>query len=78
MCCNDGYGHGHEHHHSHQHHGHHECCCDESCCEDNGYEGKFHRRYQTKAEVISELEEYLAELKAEALAVEEKLTELRK
>ncbi len=89
MCCNEGHGHR---HHQHRHHGC-ECgeSCDckgsereggEGChCKDGGCKcgnGKFHRRYQTKAEQISELEEYLAELKAEAQAVEEKLAELRK
>ena len=75
MGCNEG--HGHRHHH-HRHHG---CECGEGChCKEGGCKcggGRFHRRYQTKAERISELEEYLAELKSEAQAVEEKLAELR-
>jgi hypothetical protein len=45
-------------------------------CHDGGHHG-FRRSYRSKAEVIAELEAYLAELKAEALAVEEHLNELR-
>ena len=41
-------------------------------------DGGFRRRYQTKGEQISELEGYLAELKAEVQAVEERLADLRK
>jgi hypothetical protein len=36
------------------------------------------RRYQTKAEQISELEMYLSELKTETQAVEEHLADLRR
>jgi hypothetical protein len=36
------------------------------------------RRYQTKAERISELEAYLSELKTETQAVEEHLADLRR
>lgn len=50
----------------------HNCGCD--CC--GGHH--FHRRYQTKAEQIAELEAYLAELKLEVQAVEERLADLRK
>ena len=38
----------------------------------------FVRRYQTKAEQITELEAYLGELKKEVQAVEERLQDLRK
>jgi hypothetical protein len=77
-CCETG-----EHHH-HQHHGSHRCECGCSaehgehagCCHDGGHHG-FRRCYRGKAEVIPELESYLAELKAEAQAVEERLNELR-
>ena len=69
-------------------HGHASCGCNEGACScdcgcdcgcdcDCGH-GKFHRRYQTKAEQISELEKYLAELKTEVQAVEERLADLRK
>jgi hypothetical protein len=68
MCCDEDYGHH-----------HHDCCCDEDrdhdcCCDDL----KFHRRFQTKAEQIAELEEYLTALKTEVQAVEEMLADLRK
>ena len=81
MCCNEGHG---------QHHPRHEDCgCGESCeCKGGGEcgggcqcgcgDGGFQRRYQTKGEQISELEGYLAELKAEVQAVEERLADLRK
>ena len=78
MCCNEGHG------HRHGHHRHHDCGCGESCdCEGGNCQcgcgnGGFQRRYQTKAEQTSELEEYLKELKAEVQAVEERLADLRK
>jgi hypothetical protein len=77
MHCEEG--HGHRHHH-HRHHG---CECGEGCrCESSGCEcgcgsGGFRRRYQTKEEQITELEEYLGTLKAEVQAVEEQLADLR-
>jgi hypothetical protein len=40
--------------------------------------GHFERRYQTKAEQITELEAYLGELKLELQAVEEHLADLRR
>ncbi len=76
MCCNEGHG---RHHHRHEGGG-----CGESCeCKGGGGQcgcgnGGFRRRYQTKGEQISELEGYLAELKAEVQAVEERLADLRK
>jgi len=51
------------------------CDCNCDCCKGGG---RFHRRYQTKVEQIAELEAYLAELKTEVQAVEERLAELRK
>lgn len=67
-----------------EHGGECECGCDcgeqegdECCCRRDRHHG-FRRRYQSKAEVIAELESYLAELKAEAQAVEERLGELRR
>lgn len=56
-----------------------ECGCGSECdcsCHDHG--GQFERRYQTKAEQIAELEDYLSELKLEVQAVEEHLADLRK
>jgi len=78
MCCNERHG------HHYRHLRHHDCGCGESCdCEDGGCQcgcgdGGFERRYQTKAEQIAELEEYLGALKAEVQAVEEQLADLRK
>ena len=52
------------------------CDCGGSCdCEG---ENHFERRYQTKAEQITELEAYLSELKLEVQAVEEHLVDLKK
>ncbi len=50
-----------------------ECGCNCSCGDDG-----FQRRYQTKAEQAAELEAYLAELKLEVQAVEERLADLKK
>jgi hypothetical protein len=71
MChhcgCQEGQecGCGHEHTH--------ECGCGCGC-----HSGGFERRFQTKAEMIAELEDYLSELKTEVQAVEEHLADLRK
>lgn len=51
------------------------CGCDCECCRGSH---AFHRRYQTKAEQVEELEAYLAELKLEVQAVEEHLADLQK
>jgi hypothetical protein len=51
------------------------CGCDCECC--NGGDA-FHRRFQTKAEQVEELEAYLAELKLEVQAVKEHLADLQK
>jgi len=74
MCCNERYGHHHGRHHGGEGGG---CSC--GCgggreCKEGGFE----RRFQTKAEQITELEEYLGKLKAEVQAVEERLADLRK
>jgi len=50
-----------------------DCGCD--CC---GGDGHFERRFLTKAEQITELEGYLADLKLEVQAVEERLADLKK
>ena len=53
---------------------HSDCGCGCSCgCHD----GRFQRRFHTRAEQIAELEAYLAELKLEVQAVEEHLADLR-
>ena len=55
--------------------GHCDCNCGcEYCCGD----GRLQRRYQTKAEQAAELEAYLADLKLEVQAVEERLADLKK
>jgi hypothetical protein len=75
--------------HRHGHHGHHHCGCEErhggGCgCggrhrePDHERGGEFRRRYHTQEERLAELEAYLADLKAEVQAVEERLAELRK
>jgi hypothetical protein len=51
------------------------CGCGDGCCGDGE---SFERRYRTKAERVSDLEAYLAELKLEVRAVEEHLADLRK
>lgn len=50
-----------------------DCGCD--CCGEGTH---FPRRFLTKAEQIAELESYLAELKLEVQAVEERLSDLRR
>ncbi len=50
----------------------HDCGCD--CC--GGHH--LHRRFQTKVEQAEALEAYLAELRLEVQAVEERLADLRK
>jgi hypothetical protein len=58
-----------------------ECGCGCDCdggCQCSCHQSHFERRYQTKAEKISELEAYLAELKLEVQAVEEHLADLKK
>jgi hypothetical protein len=55
------------------------CDCGGSCgCDGCGDERHVQRRYQTKAEQITELEAYLSELKLEVQAVEEHLVDLKK
>ena len=48
------------------------CDCRGECC---GGEGGFERKFMTKAEQIEELESYLADLKLEVQAVEERLAD---
>ena len=54
------------------------CGCGCECCCCGAGERGFKRRYQTKAEQVAELEQYLKDLKDEVQAVEEKLADLRR
>lgn len=55
------------------HHGHSGCCC-----QPGGSEGHpAHRRFPSREERITRLEEQLNELRAEAKAVEERLAEIK-
>jgi len=57
------------------------CDCGDGCdcgCECCGGDDRFQRRYLTKAEQAEELEAYLADLKLEVQAVEERLADLKK
>ena len=49
-------------------------CCDNECCDDTG----FQRQFQTKAEKLADLEDYLEELKLEIQAVKEHIADLKK
>jgi hypothetical protein len=55
-----------------------ECECGESGCDCGCGDDGFQRRYLTKAEQIAGLEAYLAELKLELQAVEERLADLKR
>lgn len=82
----------HKHHHTHASayagdacgcgEPHHHCCeppfeaHGKGCGGDTAGHG-FHRRFRTRDERLAELEAYLADLRAEAQAVEEKIAELR-
>lgn len=56
-----------------------DCECGCSCdCDQHHHGGYFERQYQTKAEKIADLEDYLSQLKLEVQAVEEHLVDLRK
>lgn len=71
MCHETDCGCGHHTHHAHwgeQHHHWGGCCMP----------GYGHRRFPTRNELISELEEYLKQLKAEMKGVEERIAELKK
>ena len=71
MCQQTGCSHGQPSHHGPQAHRHylHGCCC---------ASGHGMRQFPTREEIISQLEEYLKQLHAEAKGVEERLTELKK
>ncbi len=70
MCHQIYHGHGHSAPHVPMEHGGHTqgCCCTS---------GHGMRRFPTREETITQLEEYLKQLKAEAEGVAERLTELR-
>lgn len=55
-----------------------DCTCGGDCGCKCGGGDHFKRRYQTKAEQTGELEAYLAELRLEVQAVEERLADLKK
>ena len=74
MCHTSEYGcehHGHHGHHGPGRAGHHH----RGCCRALGY---LPRHFPTKEEAITQLEEYLKQLQAEAKGVEEHIAELRK
>jgi hypothetical protein len=54
------------------------CSCGCGCDCDCNCGGHFTRRFQTKAEQVKELEAYLADLRLEVQAVEERLADLKK
>ena len=54
------------------------CKCGCSCCGGDSSERGFKRRYQTKAEQVAELEQYLKDLRDEVQAVEERLADLNR
>jgi len=54
------------------------CACGCSCCGGGSSERGFKRRYQTKAEQVAELEQYLKDLKNEVQAVDERLADLKR
>jgi len=62
---------GHSGSYEHQVHG---TCC----CQPGGFHGRpFHRHFPSREELISRLEEYLKDLRAEGKAVEERLAEMK-
>jgi len=60
-----------------------DCCCEKDGCKcghgecDCGNHGGFERRFATKEEMIEEFEYYLADLKKEVQAVEERIADLK-
>ena len=65
--CGHGYPHDHAPNQAIHHHG--GCCCG------SGYGG---RRFHTKKEILTGLEEYLEQLQAEVKGVEEHIAEIKK
>ena len=62
-------GHHSQHHFGRAMHHHGDCCCGS---------GHGHRRFFTKEEIVTHLEEYLQQLQAEAKGVEEHINQIRK
>ena len=54
---------------------HHHCRC--GCHQHHG-DMRFHRRFISREEILSNLEEYLKQLLSEAKGVEERITEMKK
>jgi hypothetical protein len=71
-CGCGGHGHQGQGMNSQWHHGGATCGCHH-----HGAMG-FHRRFVSREEVVSRLEEYLKQLQAEANGVEERIAELKK
>jgi hypothetical protein len=84
----EGHGTGHAHEECSGHHGypigirqHHSSDCDCGCnCGCGGHHGGGFgsRRFISKEEIITRLEEYLKQLRAEAVGVEERIAEIKK
>ncbi len=87
-CCGDG----HRHECCGEQHGGHDCGCGDrrghgGCCEKEHRQGQcccegeqnrhFRRRFHTREERLTALEEYLKDLQAEVKAVEEQMVELK-
>jgi hypothetical protein len=82
------HGTGHVHGEFSGHHGypigirlHHSSDCDCGCncdCGSHHGGGLIQRRFISKEEIIGQLEEYLKQLKAEAVGVEERIAEMKK
>jgi len=62
----------------HEHQGMNRGCCYQGCgCHHQGGMG-FHRRFISREEIVSRLEEYLKQLQAEIKGVEERIAEMKK
>lgn len=59
-------------HHAGRHH-HHGGSCACGC----GSPGHFQRRFRSREEIVTDLERYLEDLRQEAVAVEERIAELK-
>ena len=83
-CGCGQHGHGEQHVMGHAHgegSGHHNSGCDCGCnCGCGGHHGGglISRRFISKEEIITRLEEYLKQIRAEAVGVEERIDELKK
>ena len=81
-CGQHGHGEQHEMGHAHEEgSGHHNSGCDCGCnCGCGGHHGGgfISRRFISKEEIITRLEEYLKQLRSEAVGVEERIAEIKK